>query len=70
MSDNVKTSADAYRLIHSGLAGWIESAIGEGFEEDPMNKSQGALWVDELLTLASRMRAIEGHTDLEETPND
>lgn len=61
----VKNSSDAYRLIHSGLAGWIEGSIEDGFADDPHGQSE-KLYVDELMTLASRMRVIEGHTDIEE----
>lgn len=62
---SVKDSSDAFRLIHSSLAGWIEGTLQEGFPGNPVDLPTGHHFCDELILIAIRMREIEGHTDIE-----
>jgi hypothetical protein len=53
-----KTSQEAYRLIHQHAAMWLAGCIGNGSACDDFFHTE--------LKLASVMREIESHTDLEE----
>lgn len=76
MSDDtkpeVKTSSDAFRLIHGSLARWIEGALECGFDDDPMMRVSGQSpdgYAGELIKMAQLMSRIEQHTDVgEDTP--
>lgn len=68
-TQSVETSNDAYRLIHMSLAGWLEGALENGFEIDPIGPSVEASPVDEYMLMAAKMREIEGHTEIISTPS-
>ena len=56
----VDTAKDAYSLIHSGLGAWIEGAIAEGFESEPIGRlTSDSHWADELIAMADRMARLE-----------
>ena len=57
-------SDDAYRLIHSALAGWIEGACADGFDGDPWDIDQDRAYAEQLMRAAAWMREIEAHTNI------
>ena len=58
------TSEKAYQKIHEALGQWINGSLDCGFENDPLAMHGGTRYVDNLLSLADRMRRIEEHTDI------
>lgn len=52
----MKTSNDMFREIHQTMAAWIEGILEDGLD--------GIESFNEAITLATKMRDIEQHTDI------
>ncbi|MEM9248638.1 MAG: hypothetical protein AAGB05_08060 [Pseudomonadota bacterium] len=57
--------SDAYRLIHSALATWVQNARTHGFDDTPIALSSGVHWCDEYMFMGKRMRERKDYTDMD-----